>query len=487
MNNNFRPNILWFCTDQQRFDTIRALGNKCINTPNLDRLIKEGVTFTNAFTQSPVCTPSRACFLTGRYPKTTLARQNGNDYFPSSERLITKMLADEGFDCGLAGKFHLSAAQGRVEPRLDDGYKEYQWSHDPFPVWDVEDNRFLAWLKEKGKSFKELYPVNPENPDDIGWGMKDNPIYPGFPTEYHQTTWCTEKAIDFIRKSKGKPWLMSINTFDPHHPFDPPQEYLDRYNPDDMQLPLYQPGELDNKPEFQRKDHLGAYNGQGISYANMSDYQHRQIVAAYYGMIELIDDSFGKILRALEETGQRDNTLIIFMSDHGEMLGDHGIFCKGPYFYDQLIHVPLILSWPKGFLKDVKINTMVELVDIVPTLLELMGMEIPQGIQGKSFLPYCTDINYHAEHKESVYCEYYNALKSHKTYATMVRNKRYKIVVYHGMELGELYDLKKDPNEFENLWNEPAYVDVKAMMMKECFDRSVFATIDPLPRRIGGY
>ena len=135
MSTSNQPNILWLCTDQQRFDTIRALGNSRINTPNLDQLVADGTSFTNAFCQSPVCSPSRASFLTGRYPRTTRCRQNGQQ-IPPDELLLPKMFSDAGYRCGLAGKLHLSScSDGKVEQRIDDGYEVFDWSHHPQPDW----------------------------------------------------------------------------------------------------------------------------------------------------------------------------------------------------------------------------------------------------------------------------------------------------------------------------------------------------------------
>ncbi len=239
------PNILWICTDQQRFDTIAALGNSLIRTPNVDRLVAEGVAFTQAYAQSPVCTPSRAAMLTGRYPRTTRCRQNGQQ-IPSDERLLPRILADHGYFCGLAGKLHLSScAGGRVEQRIDDGYQVFHWSHHPQPDWP--ENAYTQWLAEKGKTWKALYT-----------GESTRFTKRGVPAEYHQTTWCAEKACEFIedRADAESPWLFSVNFYAPHHPFDPPGEYLDRYNPADMPLPKFREGELANKPRFQQLDHV---------------------------------------------------------------------------------------------------------------------------------------------------------------------------------------------------------------------------------------
>ena len=472
-----RPNILWICTDQQRFDTIAGLGNPHIRTPNLDRLASEGVAFTHAFSQSPVCTPSRASFLTGRYPRTTGARQNGQA-IPADEILVTKMLADAGYDCGLSGKLHIAPCKGRVEQRIDDGYRVFHWSHDPHPNW--EENEYIQWLGSKGCKWKDVYP-----------GGQGRYAYPGVPAELHQTTWCFDRAIDFIEEKRRSPWLMSINVFDPHHPFDPPREYLERYDPDALPDPKYKAGELADKPIFQQVDHDGAYGGMLLGFSKMSPRERREVTAAYYAMIELIDDNVGRILKMLDDTGRRENTIVIFMSDHGELLGDHGMYLKGPHTYDCSVRVPLILSWPGHFKSGLRSDALVELVDLVPTLLTALGMEVPIRVQGKSFYDICTGEADPHQHKDYVYAEYYVGQPFHRALkpqplVTMVRTRTHKLAAFHGMKVGELYDLRHDPDEFDNLWDSPAHSDVKMEMMTLCFDASVFIQ-DPLPMRLADW
>ncbi len=472
-----RPNILWICTDQQRYDTIGGLNNPHIRTPNLDRLMAEGTTFTHAFSQSPVCTPSRGAFLTGRYPRTIRGRQNGQAVFPGDEVLVTRMLADQGWDCGLAGKLHLAVCDGHVEPRGDDGYRVFHWSHHPSPSW--KENEYIQWLAAQGKTWEELYQFPPAAYSG-----------PGIPAQYHQTKWCADMAIDFMTERRDGPWLMSVNPFDPHHPFDPPQEYLDRYDPEQVPLPKYRPGELDDKPEFQRVDHQGSYGGKGMSCAEATEADLRGVVAAYYAMVEQVDTHVGRMLDVLEETGQRENTIVIFMSDHGEMLGDHGILLKGPYFYDCAIRVPLIISWPGHFQEGVVSKAMVELVDAVPTLLEACEMPAPSRVQGESLLPILEGQADPHQHRESVYCEYYNAMPGHdhSAFGTMYRDRAHKICVYHGKARGqgELYDLEADPDEFNNLWYDQEHAELRHELILKCFDRSVF-TMDPWPERVGRY
>ena len=469
-----RPNILWITTDQQRFDTIAALGNSLIRTPNLDRLVTQGVTFTSAYCQSTVCAPSRASYLTGRYPRTTGCRQNGQT-IPASEKLISRSMADAGYTCGLAGKQHLaSCSEGKVEIRGDDGYQEFLWSHHPQPDWP--ENAYTQWLAAQGKTWDELYT-----------GPRTAYVKEGIPAEYHQTTWCSLMAVDFLTRHAGKPWFFSFNCFAPHHPFDPPAEYMKRYDPADMPLPLYHEGELKGKPFYQRLDHEWAHNEEGYFHVGgMSDEDHRQVKAAYYAMIEHIDDEVGRMLAALEATGQADNTIVIFMSDHGEMLGDHGIYLKGPHFYEAAIHAPLIVWAPTRFQSGLRYDGLVELVDLAPTLLAATGAEIPEAMQGKSLLPILTAGASEGPHRDYVYCEYYNAWTHHRSYGTMMRTADHKIVVYHGVEEGELYDLHNDPHEFTNLWRSAEHAPLRERLLKQAFDASVF-TMDPMPPRLGAF
>jgi len=218
----------------------------------------------------------------------------------------------------------------------------------------------------------------------------------------------------------------------------------------------------------------------------MTNHDRQQVTAAYYAMVELIDDQVGRILQCLEETGQRENTIIIFMSDHGEMLGDHGLYFKGPHFYDEAIRVPLVFSWPQRFESGRTVNGLTELIDIVPTLLEAAGLEIPERVQGRSLMAQLTGDAGANVHRDHVYCEYYNSWTHDDAYGTMLRTQTEKIVVYHGTDQGELYDLESDPDEFTNLWNSPQHQSMKLTLLQRCFDASVLS-MDPVPVRRGAF
>tara|TARA_B100001250_G_scaffold395402_1_gene400283 strand:- start:35 stop:1222 length:1188 start_codon:yes stop_codon:yes gene_type:complete len=394
---------------------------------------------------------------------------------PPNEKLISRLFSDAGYTCGLAGKLHLATcANGVVETRIDDGYEVFHWSHHPQPDWP--ENAYTQWLKSKGTSWEELYN-----------GPSTDYIKHGVPEEFNQTTWCAEKTIEFIENQKGKPWFFSYNCFAPHHPFDPPADFLSRYNPDDMPLPKKRPEELKNKTTYQQLDSRFAHNDpSGYDMGKMTDNDKQEVTAAYYAMIELIDKQVGRMVGALEETGQLDNTIVIFMSDHGEMLGDHGFYLKGPHFYDEAVRVPLIFSWKNRMQADLRADCLTELIDIAPTLLEAAGIDIPEYVQGRSLLPILLGQTAAGQHRDYVFSEYYNAWTHKHAYGSMLRTLEEKVIVYHGTDQGELYDLKNDPDEFDNLWDDSSHTTMKLRLMKACFDASVF-TMDPCPPRLGPF
>lgn len=470
------PNILWYCTDQQRFDTIGALGNPHVHTPNLDRLVAEGVAFTHAFCQSPICTPSRASFLTGKYPSTVHVNVNGIGTFPSQERLVTRRLADVGYDCGLVGKLHLAGAANGREPRTDDGYRFFAFSHDSQHVWPRGED-YVDWLRKRGEdpTFHLTYKTRP-----IHGLVEPTPERDNVPPSLHQTHWCTEEAIAFLSEERHRPWLLSINPFDPHPPYNPPWEYYRRFDPASLPGPSYRPSDLVTQARLAAVD----FQSKPLPPEILAG---QKIQAAYYAMIEQIDEQLGRLLEVLERTGQRERTVIIFTSDHGEMLGDHGLVFKGCRFYEGLTRVPLLWSWPGRFQAGRRSAALVELIDIAPTLLELASLPVPPAMQGRSLLPLLTGRAPVDTHRSFVRCEYYDALgAADHSFATMYREHRWKLVTYHGHDLGELYDLDADPHEFNDLWDDPAHQSIKADLVRKSFDATVQA-LDYGPRRVMPY
>ena len=477
-----RPNILWICTDQQRYDTIHALGNSAIRTPNLDCLCAEGAAFTHAYCQNPICTPSRTSFLTGLYPSAVHGNINGNARcnLPENARLVTARLRDAGYHCGLSGKLHLASAWEGEEERIDDGYRQFWYSHGSTQDGN-NANQYWTWLKSINR-FDEVMDISNFKPE-VRSGVK---YHRDFPPELHQTTWCCDRAIEFMNESRNVPWLMSVNIFDPHPAYDAPESLVADIHPNTMPEPPFRDSDLEVQERL--KSHVFQTKPQAPDEAQ----QHR--TANYYAMIEFIDHNVGRMLDELERTGQRDNTVIIFMSDHGHLLGDHGLENKGCRFYEGLVRVPLVISWPRHFKSGLQSDALVELTDITPTLCDLAGLD-SGWTHGKSLLPILTGQATPDRHKDAVRCEFYDVLDMNwnrglpappPNYATMYRTKQHKLSVYHGNDYGELYDLEDDPNEHNNLWETPGAQPFKSQLIKESFDASTVIH-DPGSTRIGRF
>lgn len=460
-----RPNILVYCTDQQRFDTIGALGNPYVRTPRIDQLVREGTAFTHAYCQSPICTPSRSSFMTGLYPSRVHNTRNGNETWPKdAPPLISKLLADSGYVCGNVGKFHLTSAGKRTEPRLDDGYSIWKFSHAPRDDWETGHD-YADWIKERGGDL-DVMRCSAER----------------VPPEFHQTTWATERSIEFINRKHGKPWFLTVNIYDPHPPFVPPKAYADQFDPGSM------PGAHHRHSDRTTQEKLAGADFQ-TGYRSPDEQDGKKEQALYYAMIAQIDDQFARLLKALEESGQHDNTLVVFTSDHGEMLGDHGLMYKGCRFYEGLVRVPLIFYWPGVVKANQKAHGLVELLDISATLLDYAGLTLPDYFQGKSLCPVLEGKKSGDVIRESVRCEYFDSLAADftdgsGTFATMYRRGKYKLSIYHGLKQGELYDLENDPWEHQNLWDSKDHQTLKYELIYESFDQHVLLTTDVGSRRI---
>ena len=483
-----KPNILWICTDQQRWDTISLLGFAGVRTPNIDSLGQQGVAFRRAYTQSPICTPSRATFLTGMYPVAHHVQRNGCDHFPAHLELLPKVFQDAGYATGLVGKLHLSAAQNRIERRPEDGYDEFYWSQYPYPEKGASAETKAAhdyhnWLIEKG--------VDP----DAAYAFAKEALADGIATEHHQTTWAGERATRFIEAHAERPWFLSINLFDPHPPFDPPADYMARIDPATVPMPAFRESDLVHQARFAGVDQqttrpvdprvvppagraVSVPEGRESHDTPPDSYDARRIKAAYFAMIELIDDMVGGLLGTLERTGQTQDTLVLFMSDHGEMLGDHGLIYKGCRFYEGLVHVPMLAAWP-GRTKPGISDALVELVDLPATLCEAAGLPRMAQDQGTSLFPLLTGDAPLDHHKTRVLAEFWDAISfpgSRGSRGSMYFDGRYKLNLYHDVGEGELFDLQTDPEEFDDLWPKPEHRDLRLRLTERHFAEVMLAT-----------
>lgn len=486
-----RPNILLIMADQLRFDALGCYGNTGIHTPNIDSLALNGCIFDNQFIQNPVCSPSRCSMITGRYPRNHGTRDNGIS-LRDEEITLPEVLRNNGYETAAIGKMHFTTQFNPKENEEDDWPRDHYGFNVIHTSSDTKTGEYLQWLKEASEEDYKTVKMQGERKareDRASAADKDlsgpPQVYPSnVRPEYHQSTWIASQTIDFIsRHDENVPYFALCSFVDPHHPFDPPAPYSAMYDPDRLEPPVFREGELEDKPPHFMKHRTGrGYSNEKYDYRKLSRHEWGEIKAAYYGMISLIDYNVGRILAGIREKNKENNTIVLFTSDHGEMLGDHGLLFKGPFLYDCLIRAPLIISWPDQIQKGARISSLTEHVDIMPTILECAGIKAPYGVQGMSLLPLlqgdsgncrdCTLTEFHC----------YDWGLNLKTIVT----KEYKLTYYAGEQFGELYDRHQDPQEFVNLWNDEGYASVKQAMLKRLTDR-IIETEDVIPRRTGKY
>lgn len=473
-----RPNILFICTDQQRGDSLGCTGAAWAVTPHLDRLAAGGTLFENCYVQNPLCSPSRASLFTGKYPSNHGLYANGVP-LPEDQHMFTRTLAVSGYDCGMVGKQHLSPCDTwRAEPRHDDGYRVFEWAHGP--NHRALENDYHRWLrKTQPDIYRQIFPdfgAN-ENTDFSNRARTGTPI-DHVPKEAHYSHWVSERAIDFIahERTSGEPFFLMANFFDPHHSFGAPQEFRDMIDAAAIPEPITKPRELDEKPKDHRAYSEKSYSGTAPGFQDYKAAEIKEIRAQYWAMIALIDYEVGRILSALKEAGQLENTLVIFSSDHGEMLGNHQQLLKGPQLYDDLCRVPLIAHWPGYVSPGARIANPVQWIDLSATILAASGCSLGKGVQGQSLLPFMRgeDVAF----RPWALSEYrYSGFPTDPLImTTMLRHGDWKLIAWHGAPAcgstrdGELYNLSEDPGELHNLYHVSDHTDRRRMMKKLMLD-----------------
>lgn len=470
MSGSTAPNILMLCTDQQRFDTLGCYGNIHAHTPNLDRLAEQGAVFEQCYVQNTICSPSRASLFTGMYARNHGLWANGVS-MPEYRKMFTRVLADAGYDCGMIGKQHLSPVVDYVnEKRYDDGYRLFEWAHDP--IHRATTNAYLRWLR---KTYPDLYdqtfPVE-ANPDKGEAGNQARGATPMdvIPTKAHFSHWVADRAIAFIEEEKereaGQPFFLIANFFDPHHPFGAPEEFRNLIDADAVPGPIRADGELSTKPAVQTFFSEKSYAGWAPGFKEYSDDEIKELRASYLAMVALIDAEVGRVLDALEASGQADNTLVVFTSDHGEMLGDHEQMLKGPMMYDGCTRVPLIMRWPQKIPAKQRVENLVQWIDLTATYLDVSNAKGDHCGQGSSLMALFSDV---PDWRNWALCEYRDAGHpgNPPIHTTMLRFEQWKLVIWHGPPAterdmdGELYDMTADPEELINLYHDPAHRDLR--------------------------
>jgi len=443
-----RPNVLIILTDQQRWDTIQRAGYEHMVTPNLDALAEGGVLFENAFCNNPVCMPSRHSMLSGQYPSAIGSTCNGIEMRPDVPTIHT-ILKPYGYHTANIGKLHFKnhSARDHREPHPTYGFDTLILSDEP----GCYDDAYIKWVQEKDPSQVEncrcgTPPAWQGKPIEKARNVHEPYAFEG-PEHLTHSAFVAEETADFIRRHAAEPFFAIAGFYAPHTPLNPPGRFVDMYEPARLPLPRMNEGE----------NRLG-----------LSDDEWRRVRAYYYALISHVDDQVGRILSALDEAGIREETIVIFTSDHGEHLGDHGLIHKGPPGLDSCSHVPLVFSWPGRIPAGQARGELIELVDLAPTILDLCGVQVPPFFQGRSFRPLLEGGNYTP--RESAFIEYRQPFgPSWKT----VRTHQFKYCASNsGAE--RLFDLEADPYELEDVHGEARYADtlhaMRCELLKRWFD-----------------
>ena len=445
-----QKNILFIVTDDQRFDTIHALGNEQISTPNLDRLVARGTAFTQAHIPSgicgAVCMPSRAMMHTGRTPF-HLEGQGGN--IPPEQITLGETLKNAGYETIGLGKWHngcpgyaRSFTQGA---KVFFGGMRDHWNvptcrYDPSGAYDNVVNFVVDFFHSNHTIQQHCDEFNPGK---------------------HSSEMLTDAAIEMLRKNAGgqRPFFEYVAYLAPHDPRTMPEKFRTMYRPEDIPLPPNFRETIEtNYPLMRHRDE------QLAAYPRDPD-EIRRNIAEYYGMISHLDHEIGRLLDALHESGEEDNTIIVFTGDNGLALGQHGWMGKEDC-YEHSIRVPLIFAGP-GIPKNRKLDAYVYLLDIYPTLCELLGVPVPGSVDGKSFARLLTGQQKEDQHRTDLYLAF-------EIWIRGVKNQRYKLIEYvnddgPGQHFTFLYDLREDPWEINNLAEKPEYRETLQSMRERMF------------------
>lgn len=481
-------NILLITSDQQRGDCFGFEGRK-VNTPHLDDLARNGTRFSACITPNVVCQPSRASILTGLLPLTHGVGDNGIDLpAEAGQAGFAGTLAANGYKTGLIGKAHFSTSHtlvptGTPECRVSSAHFAPEWCGPYMGFEHVElmlegHNQWPPMKPPAGQHYEHWY-----HSDGLGdertrlYSTRLPPLssavqtwHSALPVAWHNSTWIGNRTIEYLRNNKNQPFCLWASFPDPHHPFDAPEPWSRLHHPDDVDLPLHRSLDLDKRPWWHRTSLEGKpvtiekFRKEREEFSRIpvqSDEQLRQLIANYYGMISLIDHNVGRIMITLQELGLAENTLVIYTTDHGDWLGDHGLLLKGPMMYEGLLRVGMILKGP-GIPFGQIVHDPVSTLDLIDTICDYTGVSAQGPLHSRSLRPLIEgrgsrDFSYNEWDLRASRCGVDLRLRT-------VRTRDCKMTVELNSESGELYDLAEDPGEMVNRYDDPAYSAVQREM-----------------------
>ena len=467
-------NILLITSDQQRWDCL-GQQNPEIRTPNLDRLADRGILFDRAYTVNPVCTPTRCSILTSEYPSRHGCFHVGTSLPEDYRPTVADRFSDAGYATSLIGKAHFQACKDPASlesaPKVHDldhfdnwfgpyfGFKhaELVIGHTSEP--HASGMHYGAWLRNEGVDTTRYFDIH--DYDHFGpWSL---------PEEYNGSSWVADRSIAAIDRAKedDKPFFLWSSFQDPHNPYVTPEPWASMYDPSTLSDPIGI-SELDSLPDFYRSLACGDYYGDDPQLQRkawgdvkirpeLSPSDIRSLRAVYYGMVSLMDHHIGRILDRLEVDGTIDETLIVFTSDHGDYLGDHGLWGKGLPAYESAQRVPFIVTHPDVASRGQKSQALQSLVDLGSTFLDIAGLDSLERSQAVLQTQAWMDPT--AEVRDHCLAEFRPAQGPYKQ-RTFIESQ-FKLVLYDTREYGELYDLQADPGQARNLYDDMEYIDIR--------------------------
>ncbi|MCE9592481.1 MAG: sulfatase-like hydrolase/transferase [Planctomycetes bacterium] len=428
-----RPNILFILTDQQRYDTIAALGNPIIRTPSLDRIVREGTAFTSAYCPSPVCVPSRASLVHGQYPVHTGCNDNGTPFPTDGRPTFMSALTDAGYRTHAIGKLHFTPDRHAMFG-LESREKQEELLKSP------DEDDYVTYLRANG--FDHI-----TDPHGVRGEMYYVPQPAQMPARLHPTNWIGDRSVAFIGspERRDRPWMLISSFIHPHPPFAPPAPWHKLYRVPNMPLPFV-PDDVDPLLTFHnRNQNRYKYRDRGFD-INLV----RAMRAYYYGCISFIDYQVGRMLAAMEKAGTLDNTLILFTSDHGELLGDYRSFGKRSVL-DAAACVPMLARLPGRFDGGKRCDAPVSLVDVMPTMLRAAGVDLPAGLDGEDM----ADVATGRSKRSGVFIQFQHAGLG--LYAAVTPKWKYAYSAADGREY--LFDRGIDRPDSRNLAGLPSWPD----------------------------
>ena len=453
-----RPNIVFIITDQQRYDTIAALGFDHVDTPHLDRLVREGISFDQCHVTAASCAAARASLFKGYFPHTTGILKNADRW----RRSWIEQLNDAGYYCTNIGKMHTwpyVTELGFHERFVVENKDRYLEGRYFFDEWD-KALRFRGLVKQQ----REFYRKREDYQTALGafdWEL---------PEDTHPDVFVGDMASWWIDSTPKKdPLFLQIGFPGPHPPYDPIRRYADEYLKKDLPLMPLTETELEGQPpalkELRRHNSEIDHDSVIMPIQPTEQQRHRQR-AYYLANVTMIDEKVGQIMDALERNGYLENTIVIFTSDHGDCLTDHGQSQKWT-MYDQITRVPMIVWAPGKFGSPRKVSGLVQQMDLGPTILQWAGIEIPGDWEAQS-LSDAFDESTGFAGRDYVYCEQArDGVLTGCEFMTMVRDHHHKLVHFLDEPEGQLFDLHADPDELNNLWNSESAGAEKTRLLDE--------------------